>query len=60
MSNEISSGKAFSLVPETLDEAMKYSEMIAKSEVVPKDFRNKPENVLVAIQMGTELGLPPL
>jgi len=60
MSNELTAGKSFSLVPQNLNEAMKYSKMIADSDVVPKDFKGKPENVLVAIQMGTELGLPPL
>jgi len=53
-------GQAFSLTPQTLDEAMKYADLIAKSEIVPNDYRNKPANVLVAIQMGLELGLPPL
>lgn len=51
---------AFSLTPQTLEEAMKYADLIAKSEIVPNDYRNKPANVLVAIQMGLELGLPPL
>jgi len=61
MPSELANPNAnFSLVPATLDEAMKYSEMIAKSDVVPKDYKGKPENVLVAIQMGMELGLPPL
>ncbi len=52
--------QAFSLAPQSLDEAMKYADLIAKSEIVPNDYRNKPANVLVAIQMGMELGLPPL
>lgn len=54
------SSQTFSLTPKSLDEAMKYAEIIAKSEIVPADYRNKPANVLVAIQMGMELGLPPL
>lgn len=53
-------GQAFSLTPQSLDEAMKYADVIAKSDIVPSDYRNKPGNVLVAIQMGLELGLPPL
>lgn len=50
----------FSLTPQSLDEAMKYADIIAKSEIVPPDYRGKPGNVLVAIQMGQELGLPPM
>lgn len=51
---------SFSMEPKTLDEAMKYAEIIAKSSLVPKDFINQPGNVLVAIQMGQEIGLKPL
>lgn len=51
--------KTFSLVPENLEQAMKLSELMANSDMVPKDFKGKPGNVLVAVQMGAELGLPP-
>ena len=36
----------------------KVAEALAKSEMVPKDYRGKPENVLVAMEMGYQLGLP--
>jgi hypothetical protein len=49
-----------SLEPRTLEEAMRFAGMLAKSSMVPKDFQNRPENVLVAIQWGRELGLGPL
>lgn len=52
--------QAFSLTPQSLDEAMQYADVIAKSDIVPADYKGKPGNVLVAIQMGLELGLPPL
>lgn len=48
------------LVPKSLDEALRYAAEIAKSEFVPKDYQNKPGNVLVAMQMGLEVGLKPL
>lgn len=51
---------SFSLTPSTLDEAMKFSGMIADSDICPKDFKGKAGNVLVAVQMGAELGIPPL
>src|SRR3990167_1988814 len=50
----------FSLQPKTLEEAIKFAELMAKSDLVPKDFVGKPGNVLVAVQMGAELGLPPM
>lgn len=48
------------MLPKTLSEAMQYSEMMAKSQIIPKDYQGKPENVLVAVQWGHEIGLPPL
>lgn len=52
--------ETFSLVPTTLDEAMRYAEIMAKSSVVPKDYQNKPGDILVAVQMGAEVGLKPI
>lgn len=49
-----------SFSPTTFAEVIKFSEIIANSDLAPKDFRGKPDNVLVAIQMGSELGLAPL
>jgi len=46
--------------PVTLDEAMRFSEMLSKSQMVPKQYQGKPEDVLVALQWGRELGLAPL
>ena len=56
----IHNNQAFSLTPNSLDEAMKYADIIARSDIVPNDYRGNPGNVLVAIQMGLEIGLPPL
>src|SRR3990167_2687883 len=52
--------KSFSLEPKSLDEAMKYAELIAKSNLVPNDFRGKAADILIAVQMGMEVGLKPL
>jgi hypothetical protein len=56
--NTISTGFMFS--PRNLDEAMKFATMIANSDLAPKDYKGKPGNVLVAIQMGEEVGLKPM
>jgi len=46
--------------PTTFAEAMTFSEYVANSDLAPKDFKGKPANVLIALQMGAELGLPPM
>ena len=48
------------LNPTTLAEALQMAEVISKSSIVPKDYQGNPGNVLVAIQWGMEIGLPPL
>ncbi len=43
----------------TFDDLLKFAESIAKSGLAPKGF-DRPEAIIIAIQMGAELGLPPL
>lgn len=50
----------FSLTPTSLKEAMDYAEMLAKSSVIPKDYQGKAGDILVAVQMGAEIGLQPI
>ena len=50
----------FNLTPRSLTEAMDFSKLMAKSEVVPKEYIGKPANILIAVQKGMELGLTPL
>lgn len=52
--------EAFTLMPRTIAEAHEYAKLIASSDLVPPDYRGKAANVLVAVQMGAELGLKPL
>jgi len=63
MSNELkpkqSKLPAFA-TPENLDQAMRLAEMMAKSDLVPNDYRGKPGNCIIAMQMGAELGLAPM
>lgn len=49
-----------SLAPTTMNEAMDFSNMLATSNIVPESFKNKPADILVAIQWGMELGLQPM
>jgi hypothetical protein len=43
-----------------LDQALKVADIIAKSSFCPKQFIGKPGDILIAMQMGRELGLKPL
>ena len=59
-SDLVLSGPTFTLTPKNLSEAMKYAELIAESGICPQAYRGKPGDVLVAVQMGAEVGLSPL
>tara|TARA_X000001382_G_scaffold36612_3_gene24221 strand:- start:241 stop:1215 length:975 start_codon:yes stop_codon:yes gene_type:complete len=48
------------LTPTTFEGAMQFSETMAQSSMVPKAFQGKPADILVAVQWGSEVGLPPL
>ena len=46
--------------PQTMTEAIQFSEMLAKSQMVPKQYQEKPQDILVAVQWGYEIGLAPM
>ncbi|WP_036230226.1 recombinase RecT [Marinobacterium jannaschii] len=50
----------FALQPGNLTEAMQMAEMLSHSQMVPKSYQNKPQDTLVAMMMGAELGLNPI
>ncbi len=43
--------------PTTMDELDAFSKRVAKSTMIPNNFRNKPDDVFTAIVAGAELGL---
>lgn len=49
--------QAFDLSPQTFDQALTFANYLADSDMVPKDFRGKPGNCLIAMQWGNELGM---
>jgi hypothetical protein len=51
---------AFDLSPRTFEQALTFAGYLADSDMVPKDFKGRPGNCLIAIQWGAELGLKPL
>jgi hypothetical protein len=56
----VAAGRAWLMPPQSFAEAMQIAELLAKSSFVPKAYREKPGDVLCAIQFGGEIGLPPL
>lgn len=51
---------SFDLSPRNFEQALTFSDYLADSDLVPKDFKGKPGNCLIAIQWGAELGLKPM
>ncbi len=47
------------IVPTDMDQVWRFSQMVAKSGLAPKDMQ-KPETIMVAIMHGLEVGLTPL
>ena len=44
------SGKTqLGLTPQTLDEAMRFADLMAKSSIVPKDYQGNPGNAMIAL-----------
>ena len=56
----IPAAQPFSLAPRNFDEAWRLAEILAASDMVPKQYRSKPGDCLIAMQWGMEIGLKPL
>ena len=48
------------LAPASFSELVQFAQMAAKSQLVPKDYRNQPEDIMLAVQLGREVGLRPM
>lgn len=46
--------------PATITEAIQFSEMLASSSMVPKAYQGKPQDIMVCVQWGYEIGLAPM
>ena len=51
---------SFDLTPHSLQEAFTLAEMMSKSALVPESFRGKVGDILIAVQLGSEIGLKPM
>ncbi len=60
MSTAMTTSQPRGLALQTISEAMTFGKMLAGSSFVPKDFRGKPEDCVLAVQHGAEVGLGPM
>lgn len=60
MTTALTTKQSFSLTPQSLDEALRFADMLSKSSMVPKDYQGNPANCVIAMQWGMEIGLQPL
>ncbi len=68
MSNEVTTTQGQSvpaihaspLQPRTFGELMEFARIASRSGMVPNSFTGKPEAIVIACQMGAELGLAPM
>ena len=51
---------ALLLVPQSIEQLERVAKLISSSDLAPKDYKGKPENVAVAVAMGMELGVSPM
>jgi len=56
-SNEVRNQFMKAMTPRTFDDVWRMSDMIAQSDLAPKDYKGKPGNVMIAWQTGVELGI---
>ncbi len=49
-----------SLMPNTIEEAYRIATAFSRSDFIPKEYRDKPDNCFTAINLGMEIGLPPM
>lgn len=56
--NQLATRQGFA--PQTMTEAMEFSKLLAESSMVPRQYQGKPQDVLVCVQWGYEMGLAPM
>jgi hypothetical protein len=53
-------GRPAAIVPRNFAEAQQMCGALARSGLVPRDYIDKPENMIVTVMAGAEIGLPPM
>ena len=46
--------------PENMDQLLEFANAMSKSGLVPNDYQGRPNNIVVAVQWGSEVGLAPI
>ncbi|MEE9383171.1 MAG: hypothetical protein V3V08_07140 [Nannocystaceae bacterium] len=49
----------FTMIPKDFREAMDFAKFLATADMIPKAFKGKPADILLAVQMGVDVGLSP-
>lgn len=62
MSNDLTltSARESLLSPNNFEHYYRIANMMSKSEMVPKPYKDKPQDILIAMEMGASLGMGPL
>jgi len=58
--NALAPRQQFDLSPQSFEQALTFSNYLAESDMVPKQYRGRPGDCLIAMQWGYEIGLKPL
>lgn len=58
--NALAPTRGGALAPASLGDMMKMSEMLAASSMVPNAYKQKPQDILVCLMWGAEVGLGPI
>jgi len=45
---------------EMMEKALKFSEVIAQSDIIPSHYKGKPANVFIAVQSALRMNLDPM
>jgi hypothetical protein len=53
-------GPSAALVPQTYEQLERFCDTVAHSQMVPKQYRGEPQDVMVTVMHGMEVGLKPL
>lgn len=57
---QVAAKQQFDLSPQTFEQALTFANYLADSDMVPKQYRGKAGDCLIAMQWGFEIGLKPL
>lgn len=57
---QVAAKQQFDLSPQTFEQALTFAQYLAESDMVPKQYRGKAGDCLIAMQWGFEIGLKPL